>query len=232
MPTAGNAMLGHRVLSGDRVLRSNPAWNPAGSGEIPDGSAAVPTSAGESAVHEQGRADLWALIGALLLQPSRPLLESLAQAPALPVEVCTGLASAWLALIQAARVLGPETVQRDHAALFVAVGTPLIDPYASRYLGGFLMDEPLARLRARLRLLGLARQRGAARPTPKTIWARCAKPCACSWPARPACHASHCPCRRTSSSRTFCRGPRPACTTSAVPMMQETKASLCRVVTA
>jgi hypothetical protein len=45
MPAAGDAMLGHRMLSGDRFLRSNPARNPARSGEVPKGPAAAPMSA-------------------------------------------------------------------------------------------------------------------------------------------------------------------------------------------
>lgn len=123
--------------------------------------------------HEQGRADLYALIGSLLLQPPQPLLQALAEAtPAPPDDTESSLARAWRCLLVAARGLGPRAVVQEHAALFVAVGAPAVDPYASRYLAGFLMDEPLARLRADLRALGLAR-RPEARHTEDHLGALC-----------------------------------------------------------
>jgi len=113
--------------------------------------------------HEQARADFYALIGALLLAPSAGLLQALAVAPPLPAgRGDATLVVAWQALVAAAGSADAAAVQREHAALFVAVGPPPVDPYASRYLHGSLNDAPLARLRADLRGLGLARQRRAA----------------------------------------------------------------------
>lgn len=105
------------------------------------------------------RADVWAVIGALLLRPSVPLLSALAQAPTLPGAVA--LADAWQGVVFAVRSRGAPAVQREHADLFVAVGTPLVDPFASLYQGQFLMDRTLARLRTDLQALGQVRQRGA-----------------------------------------------------------------------
>lgn len=110
----------------------------------------------------QDRADVWALLGALLLQPSMSLLWSLAQAPSWPDDRQRVLVAAWQGLTQSARSLGAEAVQREHGALFYAVGIPLVDPYASRYVGRSLMDRTLARLRADLQALGQARRPRAA----------------------------------------------------------------------
>lgn len=124
--------------------------------------AAVATAALPLPPHEQARADFYALLAALLLGPSPALLAALASAPPLPRPDETPLARAWQALLDAARRLGPQAVLDEHESLFHGVGAPAIDPYASRYLGVGLMDEPLARLRADLRTLGLARRAGAA----------------------------------------------------------------------
>lgn len=116
---------------------------------------------------EQARADLFGLIGALLLAPPPALLQALAAAPATPAAdggPGDTLAPAWQALVLAARALDAEGVQREHAQLFVAVGEPALDPCASHYLRGAPLHEPLLHLRATLRELGLARQRGAAFP--------------------------------------------------------------------
>ena len=114
--------------------------------------------------HEQARADLFGLIGALLLAPPPPLLQALATAPAMAASSHDALAPAWQSLVLAARALDAEGVQREHAQLFIAVGEPALDPRATHYLRGVPMHEPLLPLRAALRELGLARQRGAAFP--------------------------------------------------------------------
>lgn len=114
--------------------------------------------------HEQARADLFGLIGALLIAPPSALVLALAEAPALPGDAGGALAAAWQWLLRAARSLGPEGVRDEHARLFVAVGDPPLDPCASRYLRGKPMHEPLVQLRAALRELGLGRQRDAVLP--------------------------------------------------------------------
>jgi len=111
---------------------------------------------------DQGRADLYALCARLLIAaPDQELLASLAtadmldaQEPAQPLEL------AWEKLVLAASILEQDMVQEEFNALFISVGTPPINPYASLYLAGFLNEKPLVALRADLAQLGLARIAG------------------------------------------------------------------------
>lgn len=127
--------------------------------------------------HEQSRANLYALLALLLLEPpDELLLQSLAQAPPLggtadapagaPVveaQAASPLGHAWDVLRTAA--LGDaEAIGKRFDALFVGTGQPLLNPYASLYLSGFLMDTPLALLRHSLAQLGLRRRRGVGEP--------------------------------------------------------------------
>jgi TorA maturation chaperone TorD len=102
---------------------------------------------------EQERADAYALVAALLQAPDPAWLAQLAAAPA------GSGADPWARLVAAARRCG-QTVADEYAALFLATGNPLLNPYASWYLAGCLMDKPLAKLRQDLRTLGLARAGG------------------------------------------------------------------------
>jgi TorA maturation chaperone TorD len=119
--------------------------------------------------HEQSRADLYALLARLLLAPpDDALLQGLAQAPALGAAAAgdeggTPLVRAWDALRAAARGDG-DAIRAAFDALFVSAGQPLLNPYASLYLAGFLMDTPLALLRQSLARLGLRRREGVGEP--------------------------------------------------------------------
>jgi TorA maturation chaperone TorD len=119
--------------------------------------------------HEQSRADLYALLARLLLAPpDDALLLGLACAPVLggaPVadEDATPLARTWDALRAAARGKG-DAIRAAFDALFVCAGQPLLNPYASLYLAGHLMETPLAALRADLARLGLRRREGVGEP--------------------------------------------------------------------
>lgn len=107
---------------------------------------------------EQARARFYSLMATLLLAPpSAELLHALAHAD--PIAGETGdLESAWEQLVLAAGIMDAGAVREEFDALFVSTGTPLINPHASLYLSGFMMDRPLAALRDTLRALGLARQ--------------------------------------------------------------------------
>jgi TorA maturation chaperone TorD len=102
-------------------------------------------------------------VGTLLLRPDPVLLQWLAARPvpesAAAAAPADTLQDAWAALLQAARQ-PPEDVAAAHAALFVGLGNPAIDPYASRYVDGTLMNQSLAQLRRDLQALGLARVPG------------------------------------------------------------------------
>lgn len=112
---------------------------------------------------EQARADLYALIACLLLAPpDTALLQDLAGAGPLSEEGEPGpdqpLHSAWKKLAAAAeRSITSGVLQDEYDALFVGVGTPQINPYASLYIAGFMMEKPLMILRDDLARLGLAR---------------------------------------------------------------------------
>ncbi|HVE52035.1 MAG TPA: molecular chaperone TorD family protein [Ramlibacter sp.] len=107
---------------------------------------------------EQDRADVYALLAALLLRPEPALVEGLARLA--EVDGDEPLDLAWNALVQAAR-RGPRTVSDEHEALFVAAGTPRLNPYQCYYVAGWLMDKPLAARRQDLQRIGLARLPGA-----------------------------------------------------------------------
>lgn len=102
------------------------------------------------------RADIYRLLARLLLAPpDAELLDFLAHLE--PDEDDGDMSSAWRRLADAARETSPEVAARDHFALLVGVIQGEITPYASWYLHGTLMDEPLVSLRRDLRRLGIAR---------------------------------------------------------------------------
>jgi TorA maturation chaperone TorD len=102
------------------------------------------------------RADIYRLLARLLLAP--PDGELLAFLAALEAEDDgSPMADAWQGLAAAAAATDPDTAGRDHFALLVGVIQGEITPYASWYLHGTLMDEPLVALRRDLRRLGIAR---------------------------------------------------------------------------
>lgn len=111
------------------------------------------------APEEQARADFYALISRLLLAaPQAQLLAALAAADSIAAaQAGSPLEQAWENLVLAAGVIDADAVQEEFDALFVAVATPAVNPYASLYLAGFMMEKPLAALRADLAALGLAR---------------------------------------------------------------------------
>lgn len=115
---------------------------------------------------EQARADLYALIACLLLTPpDNDLLQGLATAGPLvegkPSGAGQPLNVAWGDLSAAANTAHDSAMlQEEYDALFVGVGTPQINPYASLYIAGFMMEKPLMILRDDLARLGLARVPG------------------------------------------------------------------------
>lgn len=112
---------------------------------------------------DQARADMYALAANLLLHaPGQELLTAIAGARPIPsADTGNPFAQAWNALLDAARMTSEEQVSEEFDALFTATGTPLLNPYGSYYLAGFLMEKPLAALRDDLMMLGLRRMHGA-----------------------------------------------------------------------
>lgn len=102
------------------------------------------------------RADIYRLLARLLLAPpDSELLDFLAHLE--PDEDGGEMSAAWQELADAARMSSPEVAARAHFELLVGVIQGQITPYASWYLHGTLMDEPLVALRRDLRRLGIAR---------------------------------------------------------------------------
>jgi TorA maturation chaperone TorD len=110
---------------------------------------------------DAARAQEYALLATVLARaPDADLMRRLARlrGDASPL----GLAHAGLG--EAAARLSLESVGREYFDLFVGLGRSELLPYASYYLTGFLYERPLARLRADLQRLGIARAQGVAEP--------------------------------------------------------------------
>ena len=108
---------------------------------------------------DQARADLYALLAALLLQPpAQSLLTALANDSGRTIAGDGALAAAWQRLGQASAATTTAVVASEFDALFIGVGTPQVNPYGSHYLAGFMMEKPLAALRDDLHALGLGRR--------------------------------------------------------------------------
>jgi TorA maturation chaperone TorD len=108
--------------------------------------------------HDPVRGHAWSLLGALLAaSPRRDLLERLASVDA-GAEAGGGFADAWRELAIAARHADGGALVREYQDLFIGIGRGEVVPYGCWYMTGFLMDKPLAVLRADLAALGIARQ--------------------------------------------------------------------------
>jgi TorA maturation chaperone TorD len=109
------------------------------------------------------RADTYRLLGHLLAAP--PDAQTLAIFAAAPVSDDDDmLAVAWCMLATSAGRANPLEVTDEFEALFIGVGRGELMPYASWYLTGFLMEKPLAKLRADLVMLGFERQDNVSEP--------------------------------------------------------------------
>ena len=104
---------------------------------------------------ELARADLYGVLASLFYgPPSQALLNSIANAP---TEGDGLLQQGWNDLVSACRPADADLVREEYEALFIGVGKPEVMLYGSYYLSGFLMEKPLAALRAELDALGLQR---------------------------------------------------------------------------
>jgi len=106
------------------------------------------------AEEERLRAEAYLLLARLLSRPpDQPSLSHLAALEGDGSELGTGIG----ALARVAQATSPKAAEREFNALFIGVGRGELLPYASYYLTGFLNEKPLARLRAHLAQLGIAR---------------------------------------------------------------------------
>lgn len=110
------------------------------------------------------RARTWKLLGRLLSGiPDEAMLEMLSRIDA-SADSDTLLGAAWDMLRVAAGRTSPAELDDEYHDLFIGVGRGELMPYGSWYLTGFLMEQPLARLRSELALLGFERQAGVCEP--------------------------------------------------------------------
>src|SRR5690606_14868570 len=88
---------------------------------------------------DQARADFYALLATLLLEPPGPeLLSGLGGTGSLDCrQADSPLEIAWESLVATAAVMDADAVRDEFAALFIGLGNPRMDPYASGYLSGF-----------------------------------------------------------------------------------------------
>lgn len=131
--------------------------------EAADQSEYVAATAGQGGLAEEDamRADFYALLAALL---SRPADDNMLRA-------CTGLegddaplGKAVSTLARLARSAQPKLVNREYHNLFIGLGRGELLPYSSYYMTGFLHEKPLAKLRADMLSLGIARADDVAEP--------------------------------------------------------------------
>ncbi len=113
------------------------------------------------APEEQARADSYRLLGLLLAAPPNAELLGMLQA----IEPGGGpMGESWEALRLAAGSADPQRLRDEYQALFIGLGRGELNPYASWYLTGFLMEKPLADLRCELAALGYGRRQDVAEP--------------------------------------------------------------------
>jgi len=125
---------------------------------------ATPPVAEALTEEDEARARVYSLVAALLIRPpSAELLEALRG-----IEADDGqpgpMRAAWAMLKQAAAQAHSADVEGEYQELFIGVGRGELLPYGSWYMTGFLMEKPLAELRADLKRLGFERQEAAHEP--------------------------------------------------------------------
>lgn len=108
---------------------------------------------------QRWRSNTYALLARLLsAAPDAGLLTMLGNPPAHPPDDPQPLSLAWRELSMAAGGTSVEDVAEEFAVLFIGMTRGELLPYGSFYQSGFLMEKPLAVLRADLQSLGMQRQ--------------------------------------------------------------------------
>jgi TorA maturation chaperone TorD len=109
------------------------------------------------------RADTYRVLGSLLAAPpDDETLRLFAEAPV--AEDGDLLAVAWRLLATSASRTTERQAADEFQSLFIGVGRGELMPYGSWYLTGYLMEQPLAKLRSDLMALGFERRDDVAEP--------------------------------------------------------------------
>ena len=127
--------------------------------DVPQPEAGIPI-----APEDQARADFYALLARLYASAPDPgLLSSIAACGELSAhdesEDGRALAEGWRTLIAASAAMDADAAADEYQNLFIGVGRSEVSAHASGYLKS-PGSSPLIDIRAKLRLLGLARQSG------------------------------------------------------------------------
>lgn len=114
---------------------------------------------------DQVRGNTYSLLGHLLAAPpDQKTLELLASIDPGPDNAETLLGAAWQMLQTAAARTTVQQLDDEYHELFIGIGRGELIPYGSWYVTGFLMEQPLATLRADLERMGFERQEGVREP--------------------------------------------------------------------
>lgn len=117
------------------------------------------------AADEDGaRGHVYALLGNLLAAPPDDELLGNLSSISLDPSDRRLLAASWKILSEAASRATLPDLRDEYQSLFIGLGRGEVVPYASWYLTGFLMEQPLARLRGDLADLGIERNPGVFEP--------------------------------------------------------------------
>lgn len=104
---------------------------------------------------EEARANLYGLLAELFYSPpSKKMIETIAACKAHGEGL---IDTAWNAVSQACETIPHEKIREEYERLFISVGKPEVILCGSYYMTGFMMEKPLAELRAELASLGLER---------------------------------------------------------------------------
>lgn len=110
------------------------------------------------------RAHTYTLLGNLLARAPDAHVLGLLRQIQVPANEGRDMAGAWGMLRLAAEQTSPDSAADEYFSLFIGIGRGELVPYASWYLTGFLMEQPLALLRIDLEALGFERRAGVCEP--------------------------------------------------------------------
>lgn len=111
------------------------------------------------------RSGTYSLLANLLARPpEQATLDLITRIDRSPDGAETMLGAAWHMLAEAAERASVPALDDEYHALFIGLGRGELVPFGSWYMTGFLMEQPLARLRADLTRLGFERQEGVSEP--------------------------------------------------------------------
>lgn len=116
------------------------------------------------AAEDAARAGVYALLVRLLYgAPDAELLQRMARSGGIAAPD-TALAQSWRTLQEASQAMDADAANEEYAQVFIGLGQGEVVPYMSWHLTGFMMEEPLARLRETMGGHGIQRMGGVAEP--------------------------------------------------------------------